>query len=72
VSLNAQLLFLPREFARYVLHHELCHAAHPDHSRAFWARLARFEPDARHLRARMRDGWQYVPGWLSYAPSGTE
>ncbi|MBU0596485.1 M48 family metallopeptidase, partial [Candidatus Bipolaricaulota bacterium] len=72
VSLNAQLLFLPRELARYVLHHELCHAAHPDHSSEFWARLARFEPDARRLRARMRDGWKYVPGWLSRSLNGAE
>jgi len=75
VSLNAQLLFLPRACARYVLHHELCHTAHPDHSLDFWARLKRFEPDADRLRHAMREAWRYVPGWLSHTwrpaePSG--
>ena len=67
VSLNAQLLFLPPDLARYVLQHELCHVQYPDHSPAFWARLTDVEPETRRWRAELRDGWRFVPGWLSHA-----
>ena len=65
VSLNAQLLFLPRELVRYVLLHELCHTAQPDHSPHFWRLLRGCEPDADALRRRLRTAWTYVPRWAS-------
>ena len=65
LSLNAQLLFLPRRWARYVLLHELCHVEHPDHSSVFWDRLARHEPDAARIRDEMRGSHtNLVPSWL--------
>lgn len=65
LSLNAQLLFLPRRWARYVLLHELCHVAHPDHSPAFWGLLIRHEPDAVRIRDEMRvSHTNLVPSWL--------
>ena len=67
VSLNAQLLFLPRPLVRYVLIHELCHATQPNHSAAFWQLLGRYEPDALRLRAELKAAGSYVPTWLRFS-----
>jgi len=66
VSLNAQLLLLPRRLARYVLIHEICHAVHPNHSSRFWRLVQRWEPEANCLRAELRNAWRLVPGWLQH------
>lgn len=66
VSLNAQLLLLPRWLARYVLIHELCHAVHPNHSSRFWQLVRQWEPGADRLRAELRSAWRLVPGWLRH------
>ena len=71
VSLNAQLLLLPDRLVRFVLLHELCHATYPSHSPAFWDLVRSHEPDADRLRKELRDGWQYVPGWLARGTAGT-
>ena len=63
ISLNAQLLFLPYRLARYVILHELCHAAHPNHSPAFWEQVRRHEPESDRLRAELRRAWRHVPDW---------
>lgn len=64
ISLNAQLLFLPRELVSYVLHHELCHLMHPNHSPAFWKRVEQFEPNMHALRRDLRQALQSVPIWM--------
>ena len=64
VSLNAQLLLLPRPLARYVLIHELCHSVHLNHSPRFWQVVRQWEPDADRLRSELKDARQFVPGWL--------
>ena len=64
VSLNAQLLLLPRPLARYVLIHELCHSAHLNHSPRFWRLVRQWEPDADRLRSELKNARQFVPGWL--------
>jgi len=66
VSLNAQLLFLPRPLARYVLIHELCHAVHPNHSVGFWCLLRTHEPDADRLRVELRNAGRFLPSWLRH------
>lgn len=68
ISLNAKLLFLPRELAGYVLLHELCHTIHPNHSVGFWDLLRRHEPRADELRRGLRTAGQCVPNWLEYCP----
>ena len=64
VNLNARLLLLDRETARYVLIHELCHLRQMNHSRAFWALVAAFCPDHRRLDAHLRHAWKHLPGWV--------
>lgn len=63
ISLNARLLFLPPELVEYVLIHELCHLAHLNHSKRFWALVARHCPDFRARDRRLRGMWAHVPRW---------
>ena len=44
IRLNWRLFGAPEYVADYVCIHELCHLAHADHSRAFWALTRRFAP----------------------------
>ena len=71
VSLNAQLLFLPRPLVRYVLIHELCHAVHPNHSPRFWQSVRQWESDADRLRAELRNAGRFVPSWLRHGKMTT-
>lgn len=63
ISLNRGLLFLPPGLVRYLFVHELCHTVHRNHSRRFWALVARHEPDYRRLDAELREAARYVPLW---------
>ena len=47
VTYNRELARAPRELVEYVVVHELAHIRHKDHSRAFYAFVARFLPDWR-------------------------
>lgn len=64
ISLNAKLLFLPRELVDCVLLHELCHLEHLNHSPLFWAALTRRMPQALTLDAELRRARQWTPDWL--------
>ena len=64
ISLNYQLLFLPRELARHVLLHELCHTVELNHSARFWHTVRRYEPELERLRTDMRRSWSHVPAWV--------
>ncbi len=63
VSLNAALLFLEPPVVRYLFVHELCHLIALNHSRKFWAAVARFEPDYEALDRRLTDAWHAIPLW---------
>lgn len=63
LSLNRNLVFLPAEAVRSVILHELAHARHQDHSRAFWAHLAAMDPAYARSRAFLRDAGDVVPAW---------
>lgn len=64
ISLNLCLLFLAPELLRYLLIHELCHGRHMNHSKRFWKRVGKFEPDYRRLDRRLTESWRDVPAWL--------
>lgn len=69
VSLNAQLLFLPRPFVQYILIHEVCHAVHANHSSHFWSLVRQWEPEADRIRIELRTAGRFVPGWLRFGGS---
>ena len=64
ISLNLCLLFLAPELLRYLLIHELCHGRHMNHSKRFWKRVGKFEPDYRQLDRALTESWRDVPAWL--------
>ncbi len=63
VSLNAAVLFLPRELVDMVILHELCHSLSPRHNTAFWSLVARHEPDFLRLDAALRRATGLLPPW---------
>ena len=65
ISLNAKLLFLRPEYVDYVMVHELCHLAEMNHSKRFWALVARHSPGFKDLDDRLREMWKAVPRWAS-------
>lgn len=54
LSLNHALVLCPPDVIDYVIVHELCHIAHPNHSAAFWALVERHMPDYRVKRAWLK------------------
>jgi predicted metal-dependent hydrolase len=64
ISLNLCLLFLHPELLRYLLIHELCHGRHMNHSKRFWKRVGKFEPDYGRLDRALTESWREVPAWL--------
>jgi len=64
ISINYCLLFLSPALLRYLMIHELCHARHMNHSRGFWQRVRRFEPDYKRLDRSLGDSWKSIPAWI--------
>ncbi len=50
LSFNWRLLMAPKWVARYVVVHELAHLVHMNHSKSFWALVAKFNTDAAKAR----------------------
>ena len=66
INLNRNLLFLPRSLVEYVLHHELTHLEHLNHSGRFWSSFIRVVPDCRQLRRELRSlDPDDIPLWAS-------
>ena len=53
INLNRNLLFLPEHLVEYVLHHELTHLEHLDHSGRFWSSFTTVLPDCTELRREL-------------------
>lgn len=64
ISINYCLLFLEPVLLRYLMIHELCHARHMNHSRRFWQRVGRYEPEYRRLDKALGDAWTQIPAWV--------
>ena len=64
ISLNAKMLFLPKSLVEHVFIHELCHTIHFDHSKAFWALVAKHDPNWHHYKKKIKLADEYLPDWL--------
>ena len=53
VCFNYKIALLPPHLADYIIVHELCHVGEMNHSKKFWALVARTIPDYRALRAEL-------------------
>ncbi len=60
LSLNTRLLLLPRELRDYLIVHELAHLKEMNHSRKFWAIVARHIPDWKARRSTLRRYEHYL------------
>jgi predicted metal-dependent hydrolase len=58
VNLNWRMMAFPPEIIEYIVIHELCHAKHLDHSRAFWNEVGKYCPDWRARRLWLRTSAQ--------------
>ena len=54
IILNVYLVQLPPELIDYVIFHELAHTQHMNHSAQFWNHLAKYCPEYKALRKRLR------------------
>ncbi len=55
LNFSWRLIFCPPEVMDYVVIHELCHIRHKNHSAAFWAMVAQYDPDYKTHRAWLRE-----------------
>ncbi len=59
MMLNARLLFAPQKIRDYVIHHELAHTRHRNHSKQYWAYLEQLFPGAKAVDKALRDSSAY-------------
>ena len=55
LNFNCLLLRAPEEILDYVIVHELCHRKEMNHSKAFWAEVAKVCPDYKKHRKWLKD-----------------
>lgn len=53
ITLNVKLIKVPRSYIDYVVFHELCHLAEPNHNLRYYELLDRVLPDWRERRERL-------------------
>jgi predicted metal-dependent hydrolase len=58
ITLNLKLVMVPRQLIDYVIVHELCHLAEHNHSKGFYALLARVMPDWEERREKI-EGYDF-------------
>jgi predicted metal-dependent hydrolase len=54
LSFNYRIVSLSPELATYLVAHELCHIAEPNHGPRFWELVGRAVPEYRNLRRALR------------------
>jgi predicted metal-dependent hydrolase len=66
INLNRNLLFIPKHLVEYVLHHELTHLEHLNHSGRFWSSFNRVLPNCKELQRELRSlNANDMPLWAS-------
>ncbi len=61
LNFNCLLMLFPQEVTDYVIVHELCHRKEMNHSPKFWAEVAKYCPEYKLLRARLKtEGVEYM------------
>lgn len=58
IRISHRLLGMPKWVLDYVIMHEMTHLVHPDHSSAFWAKVARFKYTERARGFLMAKGME--------------
>jgi predicted metal-dependent hydrolase len=64
ISVNDQLLFLPRDAAMYLMIHELCHTQHMNHSARFWRLVETHCADFRDHENLLNQARSKIPDWF--------
>jgi hypothetical protein len=64
ISLNDQLLFLPRATVEYLMIHELCHTRYLNHSRAFWELVEVHCPGFHQHERQLNQARHIIPQWF--------
>jgi predicted metal-dependent hydrolase len=55
INYNFRLIMAPERVVDYVVVHELCHLAHPNHSREFWDMVGRCYPEYKEAKKWLKD-----------------
>lgn len=63
INLNAKLLFLPTYLVQYVCLHELCHTLHMNHSKEYWRKVKKHEPNYSIWEEELKSWERYIPWW---------
>lgn len=64
ISLNGCAAFQSSAVLDYLMIHELAHTRYMNHSKQYWAEVARCAANWHTLDAELRQGWQRVPAWI--------
>jgi len=54
INIHYKILFLPEHLQDYLIIHELCHLAEPNHSSRFWALVARAYPAYKSAQRELK------------------
>lgn len=54
VTINLELIKYDLKYLNYVIIHELAHLVYPNHSKSFWALVAKYEPNYKKYRKEMK------------------
>ena len=66
INLNRNLLFVSNQLVDYVIHHELTHLQHMDHSKNFWDAFSKILPDCQELKRELNlYKMDDIPLWAS-------